>query len=138
MQSAIGRQQQLKKLGVDAAPLYAVQAKSAALVMILVGIVLVGTTAPDQQSGLLAVSDQRPINKTREVTLQQCQAQADTIKAGMNVAAQCKIARGESATSLSADNSKAYIGYPNFFAMRNQAKDMTAVASGSGSIPRKP
>jgi hypothetical protein len=138
MQSPIERQQQLKKLGVDTAPLSAVQAKSAVVVMILVGIVLISDTAPAKQSGLLAASDQGPVKKTREVTLQQCQTQADTIKVGMNVAAQCKLTKGESATSVSADNSKAYIGYPNFFAIRNQAKDMTAAATGSSSISSKP
>jgi hypothetical protein len=94
MQSAIGRQQQLKKLGVDTAPLYAVRAKSAAIVMILVGIALIGATAPAKQSGMLAVSGPERVNEKREAMLLNCRPESDAVKARVNVATRCPIAIG--------------------------------------------
>lgn len=112
MQTAIGRQQQLRKLGVDTAPRYAVQAKSAAIALILVGIALIGATAPAKPSGMLAVSAQERVNQQRETTLLNCRTESDAVRAGVNVTPRCPIAvsglaaaRSDAATSTPAAQS---------------------------------
>jgi hypothetical protein len=149
MQSAIARQEQLRKLGVDTSPLYVVHAKSAAVVMILVGLTLISATAPPKSSGILAVSAQERVNENREATLLNCRIESRAVNTSVNVAPHCplaisglaaassRVARSDSAKFVIADNSKAYIAYPNFFAIRNQAKAMPADVNESGLLPSK-
>lgn len=116
MQSAIARQEQLRKLGVDTSPLYVVHAKSAAVVMILVGLTLISATAPPKSSGILAVSAQERVNENREATLLNCRIESRAVNTSVNVAPHCplaisglaaassRVARGDSAKFVIADN----------------------------------